>query len=134
MPTTACWTRAASSEVTASSKSPVFFGSSEWAPPDSPTKEKVPSAALLAEARSAYRDLAGFDIAENPGVLATLYQLGSPTVRARRLAEENEARRARGERIQPPQVNAYGAFVNRHADQIAAILGAAAAPAELRGR
>lgn len=92
------------------------------------------AAALLAEARAAYRDLAGFDIAENPGVLATLYQLGSPTVRARRLAEENEARRARGERIQPPQVNAYGAFVNRHADQIAAILGAAAAPAELRGR
>lgn len=92
------------------------------------------AAALLAEARAAYRDLAGFDIAGNPGVLATLYQLGSPTVRARRLAEENQARRARGERIQPPQVNAYGAFVNRHAGEIAAILGAGKAPAELRGR
>ena len=92
------------------------------------------AAALLAEARVAYRDLAGFDIAGNPGVLATLYQLGSPTVRARRLAEENEARRERGERIQPPQVNAYGAFVNRHAAQIATILGAGAAPAELQGR
>lgn len=92
------------------------------------------AAALLAEARVAYRDLAGFDIAGNPGVLATLYQLGSPTVRARRLAEENEARRARGERIHPPQVNAYGAFVNRHAGEIATILGAGAAPAELRGR
>lgn len=92
------------------------------------------AAALLAEARVAYRDLAGFDIAGNPGVLATLYQLGSPTVRARRLAEENEARRSRGERIHPPQVNAYGAFVNRHAGEIATILGAGAAPAELQGR
>jgi hypothetical protein len=92
------------------------------------------AAALLAEARAAYRDLAGFDISANPGVLATLYQLGSPTVRARRLAEENEARRARGERIQPPQVNAYGAFVNRHAGEIATILGAGKAPAELRDR
>lgn len=92
------------------------------------------AAALLAEARAAYRDLAGFDIAGNPGVLATLYQLGAPAVRARRLAEDNEARRARGERIQPPQVNAYGAFVNRHAGEIATILGADAAPAELQAR
>jgi hypothetical protein len=92
------------------------------------------AAALLAEARVAYRDLAGFEIGGNPGVLATLYQLGSPTVRARRLAQENEARRGRGERILPPQVNAYGAFVNRHAGEIATILGAGSAPAELRGR
>lgn len=92
------------------------------------------AAALLAEARVAYRDLAGFDIAGNPGVLATLYQLGSPAVRARRLAEQNDQRRARGERILPPQVNAYGAFVNRHAGEIATILGAGGPPEQLRGR
>jgi hypothetical protein len=82
------------------------------------------AAALIAEAQAVYRDRAGFDIRGNPGVLATLYQLGSPAVRARRLAAENAARRARGEAIQPPQVNAYGAFVNGHADEIAVLLGA----------
>lgn len=89
------------------------------------------AAALIAEAQAAYRDLAGFDIRGNPGVLATLYQLGSPAHRARRLAEENAARRARGEPVQPPQVNSYGAFVNRHATEIAAILGADPPPVEL---
>lgn len=89
------------------------------------------AAALIAEAQAAYRDLAGFDIRDNPGVLATLYQLGSPAVRARRLSEENAARRARGHPVQPPHVNAYGAFVNRHAMEIAAILGAGGPPAEL---
>lgn len=91
------------------------------------------AAALIAEAQAAYRDLAGFDIRGNPGVLATLYQLGSPALRARRLAEENAERRARGERVQLPQVNVYGAFVNRHAAEIAAILGAGGPPAELGG-
>lgn len=91
------------------------------------------AAALIAEAQTAYQDLAGFDIRGNPGVLATLYQLGSPALRARRLAEENAARRARGEPVQPPQVNDYGAFVNRHATEIAAILGAGRPPAELGG-
>ncbi|MGH7550594.1 MAG: DUF1402 family protein [Gemmatimonadota bacterium] len=89
------------------------------------------AAALIAEAQADYRDLARFDIRGNPGVLATLYQLGSPAVRARRLADENRVRRARGESVQPPQVNAYGAFVNRHAGEIATILGAGEPPAEL---
>lgn len=80
------------------------------------------AAALLAEGERAYRELAGMDISGNPGVLATLYHLGAPTVRARRLAEENAERRARGARAQPPQVNYYGAFVNLHAAEIAAIL------------
>ncbi len=91
------------------------------------------AAALIAEAQAAYRDVAGFDIRANPGILATLYQLGSPAMRARRLAGENAARRVRGEPVQPPQVNVYGAFVNRHATEIATILGAEQPPAELGG-
>lgn len=83
------------------------------------------AAALVAEAQSAYRELAGMDISANPGVLATLYQLGSPTVRARRLATENAARAARDAPVQPPQVNVYGAFVNHHAGEIAVLLGVA---------
>lgn len=80
------------------------------------------AAALLAEARFAYHEIAGMDIADNPGVLATLYHLGAPTVRARRLAADNAARVARGRPAELPQVNFYGAFVNLHAEEIAALL------------
>lgn len=80
------------------------------------------AAALLAEGERAYRELAGMDISDNPGVLATLYHLGAPTVRARRLAAENAERREGGEPVQSPQVNYYGAFVNLHAEEIARIL------------
>jgi len=81
------------------------------------------AAALVAEAQHAYRDLAGMEIADNPGILATLYHVGAPTVRARRLTEENLRRRARGESLLFPQVNFYGAFVNLHADEIGSLLG-----------
>jgi hypothetical protein len=81
------------------------------------------AAALLAEAQRAYATIAEMDIAENPGVLATLYHLGAPTVRARRLAADNAARAARGEAPQLPQVNFYGAFVNLHATEIAERIG-----------
>lgn len=81
------------------------------------------AAALLVEAQRAYAGIAGMDISANPGLLATLYHLGAPTVRARRLAADNAARQARGEPPMPPQVNFYGAFVNRHAAEIAGLLG-----------
>ena len=70
------------------------------------------AAALLAQSRGAYARIAGLDIADNPGVLATLYHLGAPTVRARRLAIG-----------QPPHVNFYGAWVNLHAAEVAELLG-----------
>ena len=79
------------------------------------------AAVLLVEAQSAYGD-AGMDISTSPGVLATLYHLGAPTVRARRLANENAARRVSGEPLVEPHVNYYGAFVSRHAVEIAEIL------------
>lgn len=69
------------------------------------------AAALLAQSRGAYARIAGLDIAENPGVLATLYHLGAPTVRARRLAIG-----------QVPHVNFYGAWVNLHAAEVAELL------------
>lgn len=82
------------------------------------------AAALLAEAERAYLQIAGMDIADNPGILGTLYHLGSPAVRARRLAADNAARTTRGEPASLPQVNFYGAFINLHADEIAAVVGA----------
>ncbi len=81
------------------------------------------AAALLAEAQRAYAD-AGMDISTSPGVLATLYHLGAPTVRARRLASENAARRTRDEPLMEPHVNYYGAFVSRHSAEIEELLGA----------
>ena len=74
------------------------------------------AAALLAQSRGAYARIAGLDIGDNPGVLATVYHLGAPTVRARRLVGG-----APGEML--PHVNYYGAWVNLHAEEVAALLG-----------
>ena len=74
------------------------------------------AAALLAQSRLAYARIAGLDIAGNPGVLATVYHLGSPSVRARRLAAGS------GEPAGTPQVNYYGAWVNLHAFEVAELL------------
>jgi hypothetical protein len=75
------------------------------------------AAALLAQSRAAYARIAGLDIGGNPGVLATLYHLGAPTVRARRLAT------GEGRGVEMPQVNFYGAWVNLHAVEVAGLLG-----------
>jgi hypothetical protein len=75
------------------------------------------AAALLAESRLAYARIAGLDIGSNPGVLATVYHLGSPSLRARRLADGS------GGKAGTPQVNYYGAWVNLHAYEVAGILG-----------
>lgn len=80
------------------------------------------AAALLAQSRAAYARIAGLEIGDNPGVLATLYHVGAPTVRARRLAIG-----------QVPHVNFYGAWVNLHADEVAELLELPA-PAEPDGR
>jgi hypothetical protein len=69
------------------------------------------AAALLAQSHGAYARIAGLDIGDNPGVLATLYHVGAPTVRARRLAIG-----------QVPHVNFYGAWVNLHAAEVAELL------------
>ncbi|MFN2421039.1 MAG: DUF1402 family protein [Gemmatimonadota bacterium] len=80
------------------------------------------AAALLADAQHTYAEVAEIDIAEEPGLLATLYQLGSPSRRARRLAEGNATARRLGAPIDAPQMNLYGTFVDRHAGEIAALL------------
>ena len=78
------------------------------------------AAALVTQSRAAYARIAGLDIGGNPGVLATLYHLGAPTVRARRLAAANANPSGAAEM---PQVNFYGAWVNLHAAEIARLLG-----------
>ncbi|MET0169495.1 MAG: DUF1402 family protein [Aliihoeflea sp.] len=78
-------------------------------------------AATLKTSIEAYRHIAGFDISDNPGVTSTLYNIGSPEERARRLKRENEQRRASGQRPRLPEENYYGWLVNDRIDDLNAL-------------
>lgn len=69
-------------------------------------------AATIKTSIDAYRDIAGFDISSNPGITATLYNIGSPEERARVLRDLNKERVAKGEPERLPQENYYGWLVN----------------------
>jgi hypothetical protein len=75
-------------------------------------------AATLKKSIDAYRDIAGFDISKNPGVTATLYNLGNPEQRARALRAENAKRRNDGQSVRYPQENYYGWLVNDRLDEL----------------
>lgn len=78
-------------------------------------------AATLKTSIDAYRDIAGFDISQNPGVTATLYNIGNPDSRARALKKENAERTARGEPPRFPQENYYGWLVNEKLPELQAL-------------
>ncbi|KAB2872074.1 MAG: DUF1402 family protein [Bauldia sp.] len=59
-----------------------------------------------------YKRIAGFDISQNPGVTATLYNLGDAATRARELKTANDARIKKGQPAQYPQENFYGWLIN----------------------
>ena len=69
-----------------------------------------------------YRDIAGFDISQNPGITATLYNLGEVATRARELAAENAERKKRGQPIVYPEENFYGWMVNDRLDELRKLL------------
>jgi len=69
-------------------------------------------AATLKTSIDAYARIAGFDISKNPGITATLYNLGDPERRARALKAENDRRRANGQSARLPEENYYGWLVN----------------------
>lgn len=69
-------------------------------------------AATLKNSIEAYKRIAGFDISNNPGLTATLYNTGNPEVRARALAEENQTRLESGEPERLPEENYYGWLIN----------------------
>ncbi len=79
-------------------------------------------AAVIAHDIAAYRQYAGFDISGNPGITATLYNLGDATDRARVLGADNAKRRAKGQRILYPQENYYGWLVNARVDELRKLL------------
>lgn len=79
-------------------------------------------AATLKAAIEAYEEIAGYDISDNPGITATLYNLGNPEARARALAAENAERRRTGRRPRLPQENYYGWLVNDKLEELEALL------------
>ena len=75
-------------------------------------------AATIKFSIDAYRDLAGFDISANPGLTATLYNLGDPVGRANALRVKNGGKKSGAER---PQENYYGWFVNEKIEDLKAL-------------
>jgi hypothetical protein len=78
-------------------------------------------AATLRKSIDAYNSIAGFDISGNPGLTATLYNLGDPEARARALKAANEARVAAGEEPKLPEENYYGWLVNDKLPELRAL-------------
>ena len=79
-------------------------------------------AASIADSIEVYKNLAGFDISENPGLTATLYNVGNASRRAKTLAAVNEKRKKRGLKPTPPSENYYGWLVNAHEDELREII------------
>jgi hypothetical protein len=75
-------------------------------------------AASIVESIENYRDIAGFDISGNPGITATLYNVGGSAKRAQELAETNKKRANRGQKRLMPTENYYGWLVNHHEEEL----------------
>ena len=78
-------------------------------------------AATLKKSIDAYGEIAGFDISDNPGVTATLYNLGDPEARARSLRDENFKRVNNGKPPRLPRENYYGWLVNEKLAELRAL-------------
>ncbi|MCR9136945.1 MAG: DUF1402 family protein [Alphaproteobacteria bacterium] len=78
-------------------------------------------AAALRHSIDVYGSIAGFDISNNPGITATLYNVGNPDLRARTLARKNRQRKAKGQKPSLPQENYYGWLVNDKIDDLRAL-------------
>jgi hypothetical protein len=79
-------------------------------------------AAVIRASIDAYQNIAGFDISNNPGLTATLYNLGDVRNRARVLAEKNKIRRGKGKKISYPEENYYGWLINERETALRSLL------------
>lgn len=75
-------------------------------------------AAAIKKSIEAYKKIAGMDISKNPGITATLYNLGNPDARAAELAAKN---RRSGSRAWPRE-NYYGWLINDKLDELEGLL------------
>ena len=69
-----------------------------------------------------FRSVAGFDISGNPGITATLYNVGDVVDRAMTLRAENKKRRAQGLGALYPSENYYGWLVNDRLEELKKLL------------
>jgi hypothetical protein len=74
-------------------------------------------AAVIRHSIDVYRSIAGVDISDNPGITATLYNIGSPDQRAAALAARN-----RSGSFQWPEENYYGWLVNEKMSELKGLL------------
>jgi len=74
-------------------------------------------AASIRHSIDAYKSIAGMDISGNPGITATLYNVGNPDQRAAALAARNQ-----GGEVQWPEENYYGWLVNDKLAELRALL------------
>lgn len=80
-------------------------------------------AAIAKQNINFYNEFAHIDISENPGVTATLYNLGKEKARAKKLYYQNLENIQKGRSVQMPQVNHIGWFINDREAEIRAALG-----------
>lgn len=78
-------------------------------------------AATLKKSIDAYKSIAGYDISQNPGLTATLYNIGNPEERARALKKENAGRKSQGLEPRMPEENYYGWLVNEKLPELQAL-------------
>lgn len=69
-----------------------------------------------------YHQVANFDLTDNPGVTATLYNLGNERARADQLFHANVRNLREGKSIQLPQENYYGWLINDRRAELEALL------------
>ena len=79
-------------------------------------------AATLKKSIDSYRSIADFDISQNPGITATLYNVGNPEARAYALKAENEKRLSEGAEPKLPEENYYGWLVNDKLEELKSLL------------
>lgn len=79
-------------------------------------------AAAIRKSIDEYRAIAGMDISGNPGITATLYNLGNSPARAAALAAKNRARAAAGQEAEWPEENYYGWLVNEKLSDLKGLL------------
>ena len=82
-----------------------------------PDQSRAYMAAIIRRSIQAYRSIAGIDISDNPGLTATLYNLGDPETRAAALAARNRSGADRW-----PEENYYGWLINDRLPELKALL------------
>jgi hypothetical protein len=75
-------------------------------------------AAVLKNSIDVYKKYSDFDISSNPGVTATLYNLGNVKTRAQTLAAKNKKRKAQGKSPALPEENYYGWLINEKVGEL----------------